>query len=770
MCENVHFEIHKLASFYLICLGLRKNRVGPINESRKSLDVETQTERHEEDVNKLVSLVDNATVFSASKATPTNNDDTTTKGDDDINEIVMSFLAFVNDIVVDTISFEKANSPVKKKQVTQVQQVNHTKKDSEENSSACDRTERNEPQSEEHVDSTVEQNYVATEMRDENVDSKVIWTTDCRGEDSKSIKLDIEDTNPEIRNYVRVNSKDDINAGVPGAGLYCPPCENENKKDIEMGIGGSTMPNVLANDDEGNTQTQAESVSESEKGITSLTDVVYSDDFESESDSKSKITSPRKALRHSGYDGLCASSHEDIKYEYYLKDDDKYSRCAVGNLTLSGTSKTKANNDIEDGTDRSLNQRHEGFDLEPINQEYQKPSQKYSKERTTIALKEKKSDFGNSERGTSSIDCRKAVETTQHCNATCGYDPDIENKVNKENAHQESSLSQAIAKPERISRKNFKTIYPGFLNISKHDFKRMILLEVRKTMRGVKCPIPKVLPQGFVEYVIDSSGSPKKLGHGTYGSVVLGKLSSTGELVAIKLAKSNAGDVAQVVCEALMMLRVKHTGSTPQFHGLIALDKSTEYHQVGIVLEYIGNCGNQTTIDFRTFLKDEENRILNGEKPLTSYRKWLHILWTMAEKLKAIHRENVVVNDIKPNNIMMRYDDGTWTPIFIDLGIAGIRSISSGKPPVTDEAEITELSLKHPHIAPEWVTEGTISFPSDVYSLGRIIHLTCKALGSHHLDVMNIADWCQDVKPSNRPTASTLGNMLRSKLLFEDFD
>ena len=187
-------------------------------------------------------------------------------------------------------------------------------------------------------------------------------------------------------------------------------------------------------------------------------------------------------------------------------------------------------------------------------------------------------------------------------------------------------------------------VLPEFQNISKREFKCMIDAAIKETMKGQTCPIPEIVPYGCVEFVKDASSKPIKLGEGTYGVVVLGKLLLTGETVAIKLPKQNTAMVSQVICESLLMAKVKNTGTIPELKGLCALESSLHFLQVAMITQFIGDPVTKATIDYRTFLKNEEARLSEKEQPMLSRIEWLFLLWKMAENLSAIHHEQVVVN------------------------------------------------------------------------------------------------------------------------------
>ena len=313
-------------------------------------------------------------------------------------------------------------------------------------------------------------------------------------------------------------------------------------------------------------------------------------------------------------------------------------------------------------------------------------------------------------------------------------------------------------------------VLPEFQNISKREFKCMIDEAIQETMKGQTCPIPEIIPYGCVEFVKDASSRPIKLGEGTYGVVVLGKLLLTGETVAIKLPKQNTAMVSQVICESLLMAKVKNTGTTPELKGLCALESSLHFLQVAMITQFIGDPATKATIDYRTFLKNEEARLSEKEQPMLSRIEWLFLLWKMAENLSAIHREQVVVNDIKSDNIMVKYENGKWTTKFIDLGIAGIQYIDSHKPPMTNPFEIAAYMIEHPHIAPEWVIESRVTTQSDIYALGRILRVTGHSLSPLRLGIIDLADKCQDAIPQNRPNASNVSISLYSKYSIAKFN
>jgi len=105
-------------------------------------------------------------------------------------------------------------------------------------------------------------------------------------------------------------------------------------------------------------------------------------------------------------------------------------------------------------------------------------------------------------------------------------------------------------------------------------------------------------------------------------------------------------------------------------------------------------------------------RFKNNQYP--SIPKVAYILMQLAHILVNLHRENIIHRDLKPENIMVVTceEDPDYVKL-MDFGIARVESFSH----LTKSGEILGTIA---YLPPEVLSDGTLSFPADIYSLGII--------------------------------------------------
>ncbi|MDR3763069.1 MAG: tetratricopeptide repeat protein [Acidobacteriota bacterium] len=109
-----------------------------------------------------------------------------------------------------------------------------------------------------------------------------------------------------------------------------------------------------------------------------------------------------------------------------------------------------------------------------------------------------------------------------------------------------------------------------------------------------------------------------------------------------------------------------------------------------------------------------------------SVKDRLRLFHAVCETVQFAHGQEIIHRDLKPSNILIRSDG---SPRLLDFGIA--RQLQKS----TDDDDKTqaELRLFTPlYAAPEWRSEGSFGFNTDVYSLGIILYelVTGQAPGS----------------------------------------
>lgn len=191
----------------------------------------------------------------------------------------------------------------------------------------------------------------------------------------------------------------------------------------------------------------------------------------------------------------------------------------------------------------------------------------------------------------------------------------------------------------------------------------------------------------------------RRIGQGGMGTVYEGRQIQFNRIVAIKvLSTAHLSDdqiIARFEREARSIARVSHPNVVKLINSGFEADNSIAY----IVMEYVKGI--------------ELSNIPASE---ISGQFIAHIAYQVLNALAEMHAMNVIHRDLKPDNIMITNENGD--PHFVkvlDFGLAAL----------TDCAKITMSgqALGTPwYMSPEQATASTVSFSSDIYSLGCILY------------------------------------------------
>lgn len=146
-----------------------------------------------------------------------------------------------------------------------------------------------------------------------------------------------------------------------------------------------------------------------------------------------------------------------------------------------------------------------------------------------------------------------------------------------------------------------------------------------------------------VRFACDENGDWAEIGRGSYGCVYLGLLDGVVEVAIKDFYESSSWDL--VIHEARMLMFLQDTGITPKFYGLRRrFDVSKQPSEYCIIMEYFG--------DGRTLFN------VMSDKMVLAGDEWMDIVGQLVAGLRLIHRKNVLINDLKADNILIDLTGG----------------------------------------------------------------------------------------------------------------
>ena len=266
-----------------------------------------------------------------------------------------------------------------------------------------------------------------------------------------------------------------------------------------------------------------------------------------------------------------------------------------------------------------------------------------------------------------------------------------------------------------------------------------------------------------IEFVYDLLGKIVVVGAGIYGRAYLGKMAN--KLVCIKLIFLANSHISNLIHEAGLGWRLNESDATPRTHGLIYVNGGSTYHNYGIVSDFIGHDKwPYTVMDLHTLLKmDVKKRQLKGF-PFVMNHVWQKLLSHLAEKLAVIHRNGLIVNDLKSDNILMQKRGRRWVPFIIDFGMGAIgeRPMNIAFPE-SSIANWTRFLQSYPYIAPEILHTKRAMVSSDIYALGNVFNEVSSKLPELSHKLLPIVAMCHDQDYAVRPPAEFVAMALRKK-------
>ncbi|XP_067657732.1 uncharacterized protein [Haliotis asinina] len=247
------------------------------------------------------------------------------------------------------------------------------------------------------------------------------------------------------------------------------------------------------------------------------------------------------------------------------------------------------------------------------------------------------------------------------------------------------------------------------------------------------------LPSDMVNYQVETDGlNDKIIGTGCSGKVYAATLTLSprqSREIAVKEMYMNMRSQRNIVNETRIALYLEPTGFVPICYGLVKDEKGG----YSIAMELFGS--GQTL-----------RAIINTKKTLPKIH-WLHIAYQLVDGLCKIHDKDVIINDIKPDNILVDLSGTRPKVKYCDMGSA------SYKIGVTfDQGQDMKNFI---YIAPEVCAYAPTTKASDIYSLGKVFQNIHSCSQIHTMLVLY--NMCSTKTPSDRPALSCLRCMLHEE-------
>ncbi|KAG6715355.1 hypothetical protein I3842_05G247800 [Carya illinoinensis] len=269
-----------------------------------------------------------------------------------------------------------------------------------------------------------------------------------------------------------------------------------------------------------------------------------------------------------------------------------------------------------------------------------------------------------------------------------------------------------------------------------------------------------------------------KLGEGGYGTVFKGTLRS-GRLVAIKMLGKSKANGQEFISEVATIGRIHHIN----------------------VVQLIGFCveGSKRALIYEFMPNGSLNKYIFSQEGslLLSYEKMHNIALGVARGIEYLHRGcemQILHFDIKPHNILL---DEDFTPKVSDFGLAKLYPMDN------NTISLTAVRGTLGYMAPElcYKNIGSISYKADVYSFGMLLmdmmgkRRNLNAFGDQSSkyfpscvyeevqdengitiengteeekkiakQVIVVALWCIQMKPTDRPSMNKVVEMLEGSI------
>ena len=271
----------------------------------------------------------------------------------------------------------------------------------------------------------------------------------------------------------------------------------------------------------------------------------------------------------------------------------------------------------------------------------------------------------------------------------------------------------------------------------------------------------KEIPSEIIN--IDMIDPKLRIGGGSFGDCFQYKFQGVGLCIKIYKDKEETGKL-YMLQEAKALSSICH----PNISWLWGIQsKKAPYYLVTTLYTVNGKPLSMHTLLKKKFTGSlEDGQALNKFEYLLTVSNWVSILCQIVEGLQALHKKNLLHQDLKNDNVVFHENtDGNLVPVIIDLGQC-IQISKSRKYNLHGTAERALYKKKHRHIAPDVVDgEVTPCFATDVYSFGMIFQDVIEHSGKAFVaDLVQMCTSCLHYKSNKRPETDDIVSLLHKNM------